>query len=607
MTPRHIALATPDLPPRPQLAIRVGVTGSIVLPDARLPDLRTEALRVLGIVRTQVELISNDPEAQGLYDTSTPPILTLTSALAEGADRLVAHAGIEAGFKLRAILPFARTEYLKDCGSLESEDDLNALLLQASAGIVEMDGGRDQYQTDSYEAAGHLVVRTCDLIIAIWDHSPGRRAGTEWVMRYAQLQGVPVWWIHTDGSQPPSLIYGLTRLSVSRVRAGEEAVLAQYLRRLLVPPRPGAEHPSAILEWLGRLSHSLAPEPARLYLASRPLPERSYWRAYSWWLGRSNPNAAPEATPEDYWTAPMEPADRGANDYGQRIRSGYLWISVLTLLSVVLAASTPFLHNCVTLEVVLTALEILALGTICTLLFGRHWHDWRRRWQDCRRLAEALRSRRLLTPFADEAAGWSRNVVYGLIRQSPGIPPPVEQTVNRSLWVDWMISAYVRAAPPVVIQFHDKTAADARDAAIAFLKDQKSYHASSAARAHRADAVVRWMDELLLPGIIFLIIVKLFLVCFLPGHPGIGVLGFLATVLPVFALNVVSVRAAWHLHLNAARSAAMANSMDDAIARLNAVDVSLPLASQDLAAIVMDVATAVARDTDARFELSESD
>jgi hypothetical protein len=559
------------------------------------------------LVRTQIELIRNEPDAQGLYDNSEPPTLTLTSALAEGADRLVAQAGLEGGFRLRAILPFDREEYLRDCGNENSKAELNNLLSRADAGIVELDGGREQYETDSYEAAGHLVVRSCDLIIAIWDHSAGKRAGTEWVMRYAQLQGIPVWWIHTDGTQPPSLIYGLTRLSASQAQEGQEAVLAHYLRRLLVPPRPGPEHPSAILEWLGRISHSLAPEPARLYLSSKPLPERPYWRAYSWWLGRGDVHQPGGGVNADYWAAPMEPADRRANDYGQRIRSGYLWVSALTLLSVVLAAATPFVHDYHVLEVILIALEIVALGTICVLLFGRHWNDWRRRWQDCRRLTEELRSRRLLTPFADEAPGWSRYVVYGMARRSSGLAQPPGQTTDRSQWVDWMIAAYVRAAPPITVRFQGGTTAEARDSAIAVLREQKTYHTSATARARRADAVIRWMDELLLPGIILLILVKLVLVLREPGHSGIGFLGFLATVLPVFALNVVSVRAAWHLHLNASRSAAMADAMDDAIARLSAVDASRPLASQDLAAIAMEVATAMARDTDARFELTGSD
>lgn len=603
----HQQLPGSSAPPRPKLAIRIGVTGSRVLPDGRAQALHTDVLRILGFIRTQIELIANDQDTRGLYDTGTPPCLTLSSALAEGADRLVARAGLEAGFTLRAILPFDREEYLHDCVGQDSQDDLNSLLGEAGGGIVELDGGREQYQIDSYEAAGHLVVRTSDLMIAIWDHSDGRRGGTEWVMRYAQLQGVPVWWIHTDGTQPASLIYGRTRLSVSKAHNGEEAVLAEYLRRLLVPPRPGLEHPSAILESLGRLSHSLAPEPARLYLASKHLPERAYWRAYSWWLGASNSNSPSIDARTDYWTEPMQPADRRATDYGQRIRSGYLWVSALTLISVVLAALTPFLHHHFALEVVLTILEIGALGVICALLFGRHWHDWRRRWQDCRRLAEALRSRRLLTPFADESPGWSRNVVYGLIRQSSGIPQSPEQAINRSMWVDWLISAYVRAAPPISVRFSAGTTNEARNSAIAFLCNQKIYHKDSADRAHRADAVIRWMDELLLPGIIALIIIKLCLVWSTPGHSGIGFLAFLATILPVFALNVVSVRAAWHLHLNAARSAAMADAMEDAVARLKAVDASLPLASQDLSTIAMDVATAMARDTDARFELAESD
>lgn len=589
-----------ETPRRPHLAIRIGVTGSVVLPAERLAELRDEVMRALGIIKAEVELVAHSSEAHGLYDTDRSPKLILTSSLAEGADRLIAHAGLDSGFDLRAVLPFTREEYAKDCRSQESLDDYKALLNRAEGGIVELDGARDEYEIDSYEAAGHLTVRTSDLMIAVWDLSPGRRAGTEWVMRYAQRQGVPVWWIHTDGSQPPTLILGQTRLS-GRVAAGQEAVMAEYLRRLLVPPRPAPEYPSALLEWFGRISQSLAPEPARVYLASKPKRDRWYWRVYTWWLGTNPPPGAESKLTDDYWTTRMAHADRRANDYGQRVRSGYFWVSALTLLSVVIAVMALSMHG-TPWESLLIVAEVIPLGFVSALLFGRHWHDWTRRWQDHRRLAEALRSRQLLTLFTDETAGWSRHVIHTLVRSTGA----AVSTVTRSLWVEWMVSAYARAAPTPSVCYDQAAKIEAQSTAIAFLRDQKAYHEFSADRAHRADSMVRWFDDLLLPTIIALIVFKLILVLVLPDHQSIGILGFVAIVLPVLALNIVSVRAAWHLHLHSVRSRAMAETMDAAMFRLNAVDITLALTSQDLSVIAAEIADAMAQDTDVRIELSEA-
>jgi hypothetical protein len=84
-------------------------------------------------------------------------------------------------------------------------------------------------------------------------------------------------------------------------------------------------------------------------------------------------------------------------------------------------------------------------------------------------------------------------------------------------------------------------------------------------------------------------------------------LNLAAIVLPVLALNVASIRAATRLQLQADRSQAMANHMGRAAVRLQAVELSLPLASRDLATIAQGVAAVMQQDTGGRFEIIEPD
>ena len=46
--------------------------------------------------------------------TNATSALVIVSSLAEGSDRIVAAAGLAAGYALQVILPFARAEYERD-------------------------------------------------------------------------------------------------------------------------------------------------------------------------------------------------------------------------------------------------------------------------------------------------------------------------------------------------------------------------------------------------------------------------------------------------------------------------------------------------------------
>jgi hypothetical protein len=157
--------------------LRIGVTGHRVPP--KLPDASEPPLRAL-IDRIFAEIVGHD--------------VVVVSSLAEGADRIVAYAGLAAGFELEAVLPFGRTEYERDFETKESRAEFEQLLANASD-IIELDGPAKE-RPRAYEAAGLFMLANVDVLIAIWD---GERAagigGTAQMVGRAAAEGILVLWI----------------------------------------------------------------------------------------------------------------------------------------------------------------------------------------------------------------------------------------------------------------------------------------------------------------------------------------------------------------------------------------------------------------------------
>ena len=175
--------------------MRVGVTGHRDLPDdASLQARIREALdRVPGLI----------PNVR-----HTPLVFTAISALAEGADRLVAREILSRpGGDLEAVLPLPSKEYATDFQSERSREEFERLLESASS--VEAGpllGSREE----AYERAGRQVVRRADILIALWDgEASGGQGGTAEIVAYALGQGVPTIWIHTEGGGRTELHSGL--------------------------------------------------------------------------------------------------------------------------------------------------------------------------------------------------------------------------------------------------------------------------------------------------------------------------------------------------------------------------------------------------------------
>ncbi len=165
--------------------------------------------------------------------------LRAITALADGADSIVAEAAMQRGWSLLSILPFAREHYAADFTSSQSLATYDRLIA-ASQRVVEP-AGQHEDPAVAYERAGRIVLAQADILIAIWDGDPPRgRGGTAQIVAEAVARGIAVIRIDPCSSSAPALLWdGLTghdagRQDVDTVpRAGLDA-LPRLIRGLLL-------------------------------------------------------------------------------------------------------------------------------------------------------------------------------------------------------------------------------------------------------------------------------------------------------------------------------------------------------------------------------------
>jgi hypothetical protein len=108
----------------------------------------------------------------------------LLSALAEGADRLVARVALREGATLIAVLPLEKVDYEADFADTRSRDDFRSHLAdpRTEQCIVapQLDSASNTLGTArdlQYLLAGMYVARNSDVLIALWDGAPSRGLG----------------------------------------------------------------------------------------------------------------------------------------------------------------------------------------------------------------------------------------------------------------------------------------------------------------------------------------------------------------------------------------------------------------------------------------------
>lgn len=127
--------------------------------------------------------------------------LEAVSPLAEGADRIVAHAVLaEPGAALTVPLPFPADDYAADFAAPASKAEFKELLALATrVEVLPPAASRDA----GYERAGRWVVEHSDVLLALWDGAPARGpGGTAAIVAYARERGLPVYWVRANGGAP---------------------------------------------------------------------------------------------------------------------------------------------------------------------------------------------------------------------------------------------------------------------------------------------------------------------------------------------------------------------------------------------------------------------
>lgn len=130
--------------------------------------------------------------------------LTVISALAEGADRIVARMVLERPVaRLIVPLPLSKSDYITDFESPELRVEFLTLLDRAQE-VIEMEpvATRDE----AYEVVGNYVLQHSDVLIAIWDGRDAQgRGGTGAIVGRARERGLPIAWVHAGNRNPQTL------------------------------------------------------------------------------------------------------------------------------------------------------------------------------------------------------------------------------------------------------------------------------------------------------------------------------------------------------------------------------------------------------------------
>jgi hypothetical protein len=527
------------------------------LDPEQLPLLRPVIGAVFEALRDGVaRLHARAGDAGGIF-SSEPPDLRLHTPLATGADQLAADAARDAGYHVRALLPFAAADYLEDFApggeqadferQLAAADSRFALPCERSAGDL------------AYVMVGRAVVGAADLLVAVWDgreeSGPG---GTAHVVDLALRDGVPV--IHIlvnrdhDRIGPVAL---LTGGDAFEPQAAPLAVAADYDALLAGVLLPGNEDERGLLalflderkrarNW--RIEYPLLLGLLGVRRLGRPWRERiatygsdvalpsAYDRAYGW-------------------------SNMLAVRYAQMFRSGHVTNYVLSALAVLLAliglvapAAKPLL-------------VVGELATIALLYINTHAGtrgDWHRRWLQYRFLAESLRP----LPYLKRTG----------MAPPPFRQPQAAQHIHRTTaadWTRWYANALWRQmeCPKGTL-----TAAGVRALAADTLDEQvlpqAHYHR---ANAHQMRELDHRLHEI---GNVLMLMVIVTCIAFLVGttlfgewtHANTGLFVLLTAGAPAVGAAVFGLRGhAEHL-LAASRSTSTMNALEVNATRLEQVD-----------------------------------
>jgi hypothetical protein len=460
-------------PPKPVLAVSVGVIGHRPnrLPDAARERVKAEVSKVLNMVAREMRsAFQRHADVLALE----PPLLSLVSALAEGADRMAAEAALATGFMVQVALPFRAESYEDDFKTPESQTAFRDLLRRAWS-ILTLPGSRED-GLRAYEAAGLTILNNSDILLAVWDGGPSSgRGGTTNILFGALRAGIPIVHVDAKAEAPTRVLWNGLRDLPMPVDAIEDLPAAEIDQALpllvdvLVRPPPTPSELTSLNRYfedrarnlslrveLPVLMALLGVKPVRKFDVFPPSPEvlAAEYAAFAALAKDANPSRLAAAYS---W------ADALGVRLAQAFRSAVVVNFAFAALAVILAATSLFGHQKL-LFVVPEIVLILLILINTTIGRRRRWHQ---RWLEARELAERLR---VALPL------WAL-----------GARPTTLFSGQEPTWTGWYARAVIRAQG---LRSGCLTA-DGLAGASAILKKllqhQCRYHETNARRMHQVD------------------------------------------------------------------------------------------------------------------------
>ena len=533
---------------RPRVRLRVGVTGHRTgpkLPPESIAPIRQTIDRILAAIAASArDVIAKTP--RGLVDTSLE--LVVVSALAEGADRVVADAGLSAEFSLEAVLPFAKAEYLRDFESAASREVFESLVGRATS-VIALDGDRAQANR-AYEAAGLVMLANCDLLIAVWDQNGAAGVGgTALVVDRAVNEGIPVVLINPAQAERAGLLWAADIEITPASLRHEDLELREALEEihgvvdLLIAPPQTEPSRSKLATYLAEKERrwSFGPWYALLLLAFSgrkvqrsdfDLPPylgstRAQWADYTKIAQRDDRLAK---AIDAILLPAFAFADNLSIHYARVYRSVYVFNYIAAAIVATLAVFGLFLHQgeLQTLVGLGEVVELFIIGAvILSWLIGHHL-QWHRRWLEYRRLAECLRHMRLIALTAS---------VGPIVR--PGRLPE-----DGTDWVDWYARTIRRLLPlpdqivdPAYVEMVRTATCDAE------LRGQISYHQSNAEVMEKLGHRIHTLGLILFVATACTLVTALLIPQTPAMHGARTFLTFLTIVFPIFGSAFNAIRA----------------------------------------------------------------
>jgi hypothetical protein len=205
------------------IPLLIGVTGHRDIREDDVPQLRARVIQIFDEIR---ERCPNTP-------------LVVLSPLAEGADRIVAHAALDTGLRLIVPLPMAASDYERDFVTEFSRREFQQLLDRAEhVFVVDAPGipKPETAQDSRYRQVGAFVVQNCHVLVALWDGIDSEFVGGTAEVVQAQRKGTPWRHLTADPLDPPEagpVYHVVTRRASNAQPDGEPFAL-----RRLGPSQP---------------------------------------------------------------------------------------------------------------------------------------------------------------------------------------------------------------------------------------------------------------------------------------------------------------------------------------------------------------------------------